>query len=150
MSRPTPHTRDAYPTRLSFTTRWRDNDIYAHVNNVVYYEYIDSAVNLWLMREGLLDPEGGEIVGLVVETGCSYFASIAFPDRIEVGVRVAKLGRSSVRYEVALFRNDETTASAQGFFVHVYVGRVDRRPAALPAAWRDALSRIAAPDADIA
>ena len=116
-------------------TRWSDNDIYGHVNNVVYYAWFDTAVNRMLIAEGQLDihagPEAGESIGLVVETGCRYFASTAFPDAITAGVRVAKLGSSSVRYEIGLFKGDEDEAAAVGFFVHVYVDRETRRPKAL-------------------
>ncbi len=109
-------------------TRWMDNDAYGHVNNVVYYSWFDTAVNRMLVAEGLLDITGGSTIGLVVETGCRYFASTAFPDVITAGVRVGHLGTSSVRYEIGLFRNDEDEAVAQGFFVHVYVDRTTRRP----------------------
>lgn len=109
-------------------TRWMDNDSYGHVNNVVYYSWFDTAVNRMLVAEGLLDITGGATIGLVVETGCRYFASTAFPDVITAGVRVGHLGTSSVRYEIGLFRNDEDEAAAQGFFVHVYVDRTTRRP----------------------
>ncbi len=109
-------------------TRWMDNDAYGHVNNVVYYSWFDTAVNRMLVAEGLLDITGGATIGLVVETGCRYFASTAFPDVITAGVRVGHLGTSSVRYEIGLFRNDEDETAAQGFFVHVYVDRTTRRP----------------------
>ena len=112
-------------------TRWMDNDAYGHVNNVVYYSWFDTAVNRMLVQAGLLDITGGETIGLVVETGCRYFASTAFPDTIAAGVRVARIGTSSVRYEIGLFRNDEEEAAATGFFVHVQVDRRTRRPTPL-------------------
>jgi acyl-CoA thioester hydrolase len=120
-----------------------DNDAYRHVNNVVYYSYFDTVVNQYLIERGVLDIEAGTVIGLVVETQCNYFSPITFPDSVDAGLRVATLGASSVRYEVALFRNDATTAAAQGHFVHVYVDRATQRPTALPAPLRDALARLA-------
>lgn len=125
------------------TTRWRDNDIYGHINNVVYYEYFDSAVNGWLIDQGLLDLEKGPVLGLVVDTACSYFAPIAFPDRIDAGVGVARIGTTSVTYSIGLFRNQDNLASAQGRFTHAYVDRETRRPVPLPPEWREALGAIA-------
>ncbi len=109
-------------------TRWMDNDVYGHVNNVVYYSWFDTAVNRMLVTGGFLDISGGQTIGLVVETGCRYFAATAFPDVITAGIRVAHLGTSSVRYEIGLFRNDEDEAAAEGHFVHVHVDRITRRP----------------------
>ena len=124
-------------------TRWSDNDVYGHVNNVVYYAWFDTAVNRMLIAEGLLDIHGGkDSIGLVVETGCRYFASTAFPDAITAGIRVAKLGTSSVRYQIGLFKGDEDEAAAVGFFVHVYVDRETRRPKALGEAMRGFLTRL--------
>jgi acyl-CoA thioester hydrolase len=114
------------------TTRWMDNDAYGHVNNVVYYSWFDTAVNHFLVTNGLLDIERSPVIGLVVETQCNYFASVAFPDRIVVGLRVAMLGTSSVRYELAIFRENDEKASAQGHFVHVYVDRETRKPMPIP------------------
>jgi len=131
-SRPVPDTRDSYRHFLSITTRWMDNDAYRHVNNVVYYSYFDTVVNRYLMDKGALDIEAGETIGLVVETQCHYFKPIAFPDRVDAGLRVARLGRSSVRYEIGIFRNDEPQAAAQGYFVHVYVDRSSNRSVSLP------------------
>ena len=108
--------------------RWSDNDVYGHMNNVVHYSLFDSAVNAHLIEHGVLDIRNGEQVFLVVETGCRYFAEMAFPDRVTAGIRVARLGSSSVRYEIGLFRNDEDAAAAEGFFVHVNVDRISRRP----------------------
>lgn len=144
MSRPTPQSRDAFPLIRSMTTRWRDNDVYGHLNNVVYYEYFDTAVNGWLIEKGLLDIEASPVIAVVVETGCAYFDSITFPDRIDAGLKVARLGGSSVRYEIALFRNDAGTAAAQGHFVHVYVDRENRRPTEIPAPVRAALVTLQA------
>ncbi|MDT4870852.1 TIGR00051: acyl-CoA thioester hydrolase, YbgC/YbaW family [compost metagenome] len=119
-----------------------DNDVYAHVNNVVYYSWFDTAVNAWLLERKLLDFAQSPTVGLVVETSCSYFSSIAFPDLVRAGLRVSRLGTSSVRYEVGLFANDNDIASAQGHFVHVYVDRMTRRPVPLPDDLRRALECI--------
>jgi acyl-CoA thioester hydrolase len=142
--RPTPDPRTAYRHFRSISTRWMDNDIYGHVNNVVYYSYFDTAVNLYLMEQGAIDIERGPVIGLVVETHCNYFRSIAFPDAVQVGLRVARLGASSVRYEVGMFRNDDELASAQGHFVHVYVDRANRRPVVLPDELRTALNALRA------
>lgn len=125
-------------------TRWLDNDAYGHVNNVHYYSFFDTAVNGWLMEKGLLDFRESPVIGLVVETGCTYFESVAFPDALEAGIGVARLGRSSVRYEIGIFRNGATPAAAQGYFVHVYVDRATQRPVAMPAETRAALSELAA------
>ena len=131
-ARPDPDRRADYVRFTHIPTRWMDNDVYRHVNNVVYYSYFDTAVNRMLIEEGVLDIEASTVVGLVVETACRYFSPIAFPDDVHAGVRVAHLGRSSVRYEIGLFRNDADAASAQGHFVHVYVDRASNRPTALP------------------
>ncbi len=138
----TPSLRTAYKVLRPIGTRWMDNDQYGHVNNVVYYSYFDTAVNGFLMERGLLDPAGGNSIGLVVETGCQYFASAAFPNPLEAGLRVARLGNSSVRYEVGIFRVGRDEAIAEGHFVHVYVDRVTRRPTPLPAELRAALSEL--------
>jgi acyl-CoA thioester hydrolase len=131
----------------TITTRWSDNDVYGHVNNVVYYSYFDTAVNVWLIEAGLLtlaesEPAVTQPIGLVVETQCRYFAPLAFPDDVSIGLRVAHIGTSSVKYELAVFRNDDEAAAAQGHFVHVYVDRVTRRPAALPSEWRQRLEQL--------
>jgi acyl-CoA thioester hydrolase len=140
--RPEPDRRSDYRHFREITTRWMDNDVYGHVNNVVYYSWFDTAVNQFLVEGGALDIERSPVIGLVVETQCNYFASVAFPDRIEAGIRVAKLGTSSVRYEVGIFRAGEELAAAQGHFVHVYVDRQSRKPAALPEALRSLLQSI--------
>jgi acyl-CoA thioester hydrolase len=143
MSKPAPEPRSAYRHFQRIPTRWMDNDVYGHVNNVVYYSYFDTVVNQYLVEQGVLDIERSAVIGLVVETGCQYFASITFPDVVQAGLRVARLGNSSVRYEVGIFRNDEAETAAKGHFIHVYVDRETRRPAALPAELRGALERIA-------
>ncbi|MEI6486438.1 MAG: thioesterase family protein [Sphingomonadales bacterium] len=132
-------TRADYPAHRMIPTRWMDNDAYGHVNNVVYYSWFDTAVNAWLIETGLLDIHGGNPIGLVVETGCQYHRSVAFPETVEAGIRIAKLGNSSVRWEVGLFTAGHDTPAATGHFVHVYVDRDSRRPMALPPAWRAAL-----------
>jgi acyl-CoA thioester hydrolase len=144
MARPQPHALDDYPHRQAITTRWMDNDAYGHVNNVVYYSYFDTIVNAWLIAGGLLDVERGALIGLVVETGCHYFESLTYPETVTAAMRVAHVGHSSVRYEIALFGEGRDRAAAQGHFVHVYVDRGSRRPAPLPPAWREALAAIAA------
>ncbi|WP_206952664.1 acyl-CoA thioesterase [Trinickia acidisoli] len=139
MSKPTPALRDDYRHFLPITTRWMDNDVYGHVNNVVYYSYFDTVVNEYLIRSDVLDVEHGTTIGLVVETQCNYFAPLVFPERVDAGLRVARIGGSSVRYEVGLFKEGERQAAAQGHFVHVYVDRATRRPVALPEPLRAAL-----------
>jgi acyl-CoA thioester hydrolase len=124
------------------TTRWMDNDAYGHVNNVVYYSYFDTVVNQFLIVNGALDIESSPVIGLVIETQCNYFASLAFPDRVVAGLRVARIGNSSVRYEVGIFREDDEEACAQGHFIHVYVDRTSRKPAALPEKLRQLLQTI--------
>jgi len=134
--------RADYRHFLTIPTRWMDNDAYGHVNNVVYYSYFDTVVNKYLIDAGALVIESSPVIGLVVETGCSYFAPITFPERVEAGLRVARLGNSSVRYEIGLFRNDDPTPAACGHFIHVYVDRETRRPASLPEALRAALAPL--------
>lgn len=131
--------RSGFPHFLAIPTRWMDNDVYGHVNNVVYYSYFDTAVNHYLIERGVLDIHKGEIVGFVVDSGCAYFSSISFPDVIHAGIRVAKLGNSSVRYEIALFRNDEERPCAAGHFVHVYVERSSNRSVPIPDAVKSVL-----------
>ena len=130
--KPQPEHRDAYKAFRPITTRWMDNDAYGHVNNVVYYSWFDTAVNAYLIERGVLDIHAGETIGLVIETQCNYFASLAFPQDVEAGIRVAHLGKSSVRYEVGLFAQGEDLTAAKGHFVHVYVNKQTRRPVALP------------------
>ena len=139
MNRPVAIARPDYRHFLSITTRWMDNDVYGHVNNVVYYSYFDTVVNTYLIGQGVLNPNAGSTIGLVIETQCNYFAPLSFPDTVVAGLRVAKLGNTSVRYEVGLFRGDEKIAAAQGHFVHVYVDRESRRPVPLQPPMRAAL-----------
>lgn len=140
--RPTAHTRAQYRHFLPIQTRWSDNDAYGHVNNVVYYSWFDTVVNEYLIAAGALDIQAGTVVGLVVETRCNYFSELAFPQRVDAGLRVAHAGTSSVRYELAMFGALSDSASAQGHFVHVYVDRASRRPVPLPAALRAAVERL--------
>ncbi|MFM0519699.1 thioesterase family protein [Caballeronia jiangsuensis] len=142
MSKPVPTTRADYAHFLAISTRWSDNDVYGHINNVVYYSYFDTVVNEYLLRAGVLDFSEGETIGLVVETRCNFFAPVVFPEPIEAGLRVEKLGNTSVRYEVAIFTQGSDVAAAQGHFVHVYVDRVMRRPVPLPAPLVDALKPL--------
>ena len=142
MSREPLRPRTAYTYFRTIPTRWADNDVYGHVNNVVYYSWFDTAVNAYLIEAGALDIRAGEVIGLVVETGCRYARPLAFPQPVEAGVRVAKLGTSSVRYEIGLFAGGDPEPAAEGFFVHVYVDRASRRPTALPAKLREALERL--------
>ena len=134
--------RSEFKHFAAISTRWMDNDAYGHVNNVVYYSWFDTVVNEYLIENGVLNIEKSPVIGLVIETQCNYFAPVAFPDRIDAGVRVTKLGNSSVRYEVGIFRNGEERASAQGHFVHVYVDRITREPTPLPVAMRQLLQTI--------
>jgi acyl-CoA thioester hydrolase len=137
--RPPPATRARFAHFTEIQTRWSDNDAYRHVNNVVHYGFFDTAVNRMLIEAGALDLEHSPAIGLVVETQCRYFAPISFPDRVSVGLRVARLGGSSIRYELAVFRNDDDAAAAEGHFVHVYVDRLSHRPVPLPVAVRAAV-----------
>jgi acyl-CoA thioester hydrolase len=134
--------RTDFPVWRPITTRWSDNDVYGHVNNVVYYSWFDTAVNAYLIEQGVLDIQNGQTIGLVVETGCHYYAPLAFPQEIEAGIRVSKIGNSSVRYEVALFAKNVPQAAAFGHFVHVYVDKTTRRPVALPDSFRFVLQNL--------
>ena len=130
-ARPSPAARGAYKVFREITTRWMDNDAYGHVNNVVYYSWFDTVVNAYLIEQGALDIHHGDAIGLVVETHCNYFEPLAFPQTVHAGLRVARIGASSVHYEIGLFGANEMTA-AKGHFIHVYVNRVTRRPVQLP------------------
>ncbi len=133
ITRSQPEPRSAYRVFRSISTRWSDNDIYGHVNNTVYYSWFDTAVNGWLIDSDALNIHGGAVIGLVVETHCNYFAPLAFPGKVVAGIRVAHIGSSSVRYEIAIFPDDPAApCAARGYFVHVYVDRLERKPAALP------------------
>ena len=142
MRRPEPRGRDDYRHFTRIATRWADNDAYGHVNNTVYYEWFDTAVNQWLVREGLLDIARGDPIGLVAETSCAYFAPLAFPGDIEVGIAVERLGTSSVTYRLGIFGAGVDEPAAQGHFTHVYAGRNSRRPVPLPEAWRVKLETL--------
>ena len=141
--RPQALPRDHFPRFQVITTRWMDNDLYGHVNNVVHYSFFDTAVNRYLIESGALDIHAGPVIGLVVQTQCHYFESIAFPQTVHAGLRVAHLGRSSVRYELGLFADDVPLSAAVGSFVHVYVDRATRRPVALPPSLQAALAPLA-------
>ena len=143
-ARASPLPRSHYLAFETLTTRWMDNDVYGHVNNVVYYSFFDTAVNRFLIHAGVLDIHQGAVIGLVVETQCHYFTPLQFPQVIEAGLRVAHVGRSSVRYEVGLFAAQEPLTAAAGAFVHVYVGRQSRRPMPLPQPLVHALTRLQA------
>jgi acyl-CoA thioester hydrolase len=138
------HLRGDYRYFHSITTRWHDNDIYGHVNNVTYYSYFDSAMNTYLIQEGALDIHDGNVVGFVVSSSCDYFAPIAFPEAIEVGLRVGKLGKSSVQYELAIFKQGEQEARAAGRVVHVFVERTSNQSTPIPAPLRAALEALLA------
>jgi acyl-CoA thioester hydrolase len=147
LPRPAPLGREAFAVFVELQTRWADNDVYGHVNNVVYYSYYDTAVNRHLIEQGVLDIHAGATIGLVVETQCHYFAPLAFPEVIEAGLRVTHVGRSSVRYEIGLFGRGQAFSAAHGRFVHVYVDRQTRRPVALAPAFLQALAGLRAPAA---
>ena len=142
MSRETPTKRSDFKTFRRFTTRWADNDAYGHVNNTVFYQWFDSAVNGWLVEQGLLDIQAGDPIALVVQTHCLYFFPLEFPQDVEVGLAVTELRRSSVRYRIGVFAIGSDSAAAQGEFVHVLVERKSRRPVEIPANWRRALKSI--------
>lgn len=141
-ARPAPQPRSAYRAFRSISTRWMDNDVYGHVNNVVYYSWFDTAVNAHLIEQGALDIHAGEAIGLVIETQCNYFAPLAFPQRVDAGIRVVRIGSSSVRYEVGLFASGEALSAAAGHFVHVYVDRATRRPVPVPTPLRRVLESL--------
>jgi acyl-CoA thioester hydrolase len=141
-TKPQPEGRAGYRAFRTITTRWMDNDAYGHVNNVVYYSWFDTAVNAHLVEQGALDIQHGETIGLVIETQCNYFAPVEFPQTVEAGLRVAKIGNSSVRYEVGLFLQGEPLTVARGHFVHVYVDRATRRPTPLPARLKQVLETL--------
>ena len=144
-ARPQPEPRAGYRAFRPITTRWMDNDQYGHVNNVVYYSWFDTAVNAHLIEQGVLDTAKSEVIGLVVETQCQYFESLAFPQAIEAGIRVAHMGSSSVRYEVGLFAEGAPMTAAKGHFVHVYVDRATQRPVPLPANLKQVLEQLQCP-----
>lgn len=142
IDKPHAEPRSAYRVFRTIGTRWMDNDVYGHVNNVVYYSWFDTAVNAYLIEQGALDIHHGETIGLVIETQCNYFSPLAFPQMVEAGLRVAKLGNSSVRYEVGLFAQGEPLTAAKGHLVHVYVDKHTRRPIPLPAQLKTTLETL--------
>lgn len=142
MQKPLPTRRASYPRHLAITTRWMDNDVFGHVNNVTYYSFFDTAVCSALVVGGALTWDKPSHIMVVAESGCRYYRELAFPDKVTAGLRVARLGTRSVRYEIGIFRDDEDTASAEGFFVHVCIDVATRRPAPLPQAWRALLEPL--------
>ena len=134
--------RADYPHLAQIPTRWNDNDVYGHVNNVEYYAFFDTVINAWLIREGGLDIAEGDVIGLCAESHCRFHGSFTFPETVEAGLRVARLGRSSVRYEIGLFGDGREGPAAEGWFVHVFVDRAQRRPAEIPAPVRESLERL--------
>ena len=140
--RPAPLRRADFPHTQPITTRWTDNDAYGHVNNIVYYSYFDTVVNTWLIGGGHLDIQGSPAIGVVAETSCHYFSPLTYPETVTAGMRVVHLGRSSVRYQIAIFPEGGDVAAAQGEFVHVYVDRITRRPTQIPAKLRTALEGL--------
>jgi acyl-CoA thioester hydrolase len=137
-----PDDRSGYRTWLTIPTRWNDNDVYGHVNNVEYLAFFDTAINSHLITSGVLDIQHGSVIGLCVESHCSYHAPLTFPDPVQAGLRVGQLGRTSVRYEIGLFRGDDPEPAANGHFVHVFVDRETRRPATIPADLRSVLQAL--------
>jgi acyl-CoA thioester hydrolase len=142
VSRPPPPGRAEFKVWRKITTRWADNDAYGHVNNTVYYEWFDSAVNAWMIEQGMLDIASGDPIALVVETRCTYAAPLTFPETVEIGLAVAQLGRSSIRYRIGVFAEGGDAAAAEGEFVHVVVDRSTRRPVQIPRDWREKLEAI--------
>jgi acyl-CoA thioester hydrolase len=138
----TPALRSEFQVWRSFSTRWADNDAYGHVNNTIYYEWFDSAVNAWMVEQGLLDIATGDPIALVVETRCSYSAPLSFPQQVDVGLSVTSLGTSSIRYRIGVFALGADSAAAEGEFVHVVVDRATRRPVPIPESWRGKLENI--------
>ena len=139
-------TRDRFPHFLTIPTRWMDNDVYGHVNNVTYYSFFDTVINQYLISEGGLDINQGEVIGIAAESLCRFQRAFAFPEVIQAGLRVNHIGNSSVRYEIGLFHEGEQDAAAVGYFVHVFVDRSSRTPVAIPATIRAALTPLSIPD----
>lgn len=140
-----PATRDRFPHFTPVPTRWMDNDLYGHVNNVVYYAYFDTVINRYLIAEGGLDIAAGPVIGVAAESHCRYRRGVAFPADLDAGLAVARLGKSSVRYELGIFPRGEADVAAEGWFVHVFVDRETRRPAPIPDRLRAALARLILP-----
>lgn len=145
MTQDQPLSREAFKAFFDLPTRWMDNDIYGHVNNVQYYSFFDTAIAHYLIEKGGLDPKRSESIGYCIESGCRYRKPITFPERITAGIRITKLGRTSVRYEIGLFREDDQETAADGYFVHVFVDRATEKPTPLSPTLRQALSKIMAP-----
>jgi acyl-CoA thioester hydrolase len=143
VSRPHPAGRGDFKAWRRVTTRWADNDAYGHVNNTVYYEWFDSAVNAWMIDQGLLDIAAGDPIALVVDTRCTYFASLAFPQDVDIGLAISRLGKSSIRYRIGIFAEGSEVAAADGEFTHVVVDRTNRRPVNIPSDWRAKLETLA-------
>jgi acyl-CoA thioester hydrolase len=142
VSREEPAPRSEFKAWRRLTSRWADNDAYGHVNNTVFYQWFDTAVNAWLVEQGMLDIEHGNPIGLVASTRCSYFAPLAFPTDVDVGLAISRIGKSSIHYRVAVFASGEATCAASGEFVHVLVDRWSRRPVPIPPGWRAKLAAI--------
>lgn len=142
INRPQPVARSHFPEFIPLTTRWNDNDIYGHLNNVVYFELFDTAINSFLIEKKLIDIHHGETVGLVVENKCSYFSSVKFPDALDVGIKVSKIGKTSVTYEIGIFNAGTDLSSAVGTFVHVYVERATHKPAPLDEVFKAELLKL--------
>ena len=142
MSRPKSPSRDGFPWFTALPTRWMDNDLYGHVNNVNYYSYFDTAIANFLIERGGFEPQSASVIGVAVDTACRFHSSVAFPDLLDVGLRIGHLGNSSVRYEIGIFRAAADSAAADGHFVHVFVDRVTQRPAPMPAAIRAAFTGL--------
>ncbi len=137
-----PHHIKEYSHFYNMSTRWKDNDVYSHINNVVYYEYFDTAVNTWLIENKLLDYKNGDQIGYIVQSGCNYFSPISHPCELVVGIRVSSIGNSSVKYEAAVFKKGTNIAAAQGFFTHVYVNRKTQKSSKLPPNFRELLRNL--------
>lgn len=148
-ARATPDRRQDYRHFREITTRWMDNDVYQHVNNVIYYSFFDTAVGHYLIESGALDVQTSEVIGLVAETRCQYFSSLSFPSKVHAGLRVGRLGTTSVRYEIGIFRDADDVAAAQGHFIHVYVDRATNRPVPLPDKLRQVLAPLVVDEAGI-
>ena len=140
--RQNPTNRSNYNYFSKMKTRWNDNDIYGHLNNVIYYELFDTAVNKWLIKNNLIDIKKGNNIGLIVQSGCNYFSSFEYPEDVDAGIRVTNIGNSSVKYEVGLFKLNDDLASADGFFIHVYVDRVSNKPINLDYEFKKKLDTI--------
>ncbi|WP_316862091.1 thioesterase family protein [uncultured Cohaesibacter sp.] len=140
------HRRD-YVEFMELQTRWSDNDVFGHINNMVYYSLFDTAISSWLVNNGILNLHKDRQVSVIAQNGCTYFSEVAFPDKLTAGLRICHIGHSSVRYELGLFRNEEENASAEGHFVHVYLNALTRKPEVIGEPLRVVLSRLLRPEA---